>query len=432
MSRFSNILCVLLVVWSAGRTGVAAPLGDDSFIEVAPTSMAARSESAWTARLPLDADEGDSTADSRRSQWILLEDALPLGPAHALHADIESKGRGRYSHWKNVLIFSTSDNTDPRINGRTYTLVRGVDEAGKRVHFDSPGSMMVLRRGERLWWPDGDAFESFGPMFGGKRPEVNPVGPRLDGRTLVFDKAGEYGVRRGGRAIRVLVLDDDAALHARQIVCFVAANTTGDNRDMPDYGAASTEWTTAVGLYNDLLFHSDRPIDVECGPAALLTEMMAAAAGLEMRYCRWLGDDPRYPSHIAVEILNARTGRWEYFDPHFGLAGRDRTDALTLAVSLQGIYAGREDRALTVLVEKVASLDIAEQFRSFKEALQVWHDRRRQRSTILLLRDAIPPTLDPSRFEESEFLSASRDLARFRARFYASESVNAAAEPPAR
>lgn len=387
-------------------------------VELAAAAVQPRKGLAWTARLTLDAAQGDVSAHPRRSAWILLEDDLPLGPAHARHADVESHGRGRYSHWNNSIIFSTSDNSDPRTNGRAYTLVRGVDEHGKRIHFDSPGSVMVLRRGEKMWWPGGEAFEMFRPRFGPRRPEVNPAAPRLDGPTIVFDTPGEYGLRTGGRALRLLVLDDDPAHHARQIVSFIAANTTGDNRDMPEKQGRAIESAVALSLYCDLLFHTDRPIDVECGPAALLAEVMAAAAGLEWRYCRWIGDDPAYSSHVAVEIFNPRSGSWEYFDPHFGLAARDRLDAATLALSLQGAYAGREDRAFTVLVEKAAPQDVATQFRSFREALQLWRERGRTTSAVLLLRDTIPPTLESALYDEVEFLSASRDLGRFRAMFY--------------
>ena len=53
-----------------------------------------------------------------------MEDGKPLGPAHAVHEDIRTKGRGAYSHWTaDLLYFSASDNGDPRKNGRAYTLV---------------------------------------------------------------------------------------------------------------------------------------------------------------------------------------------------------------------------------------------------------------------------------------------------------------------
>lgn len=65
-------------------------------------------------------EEGDKyTANG--SQLLLFEDGKPLGPAHSLHQAIRDEGGGRYSHWtRETLYFSTSDNTDPRTNGRTY------------------------------------------------------------------------------------------------------------------------------------------------------------------------------------------------------------------------------------------------------------------------------------------------------------------------
>lgn len=69
-----------------------------------------------------------------QSALQLFEDGAPLGPAHSPHVDIRRVGRGRYSHWgctsecsnglwRGALYFSTSDCTDPRTNGRTYSLL---------------------------------------------------------------------------------------------------------------------------------------------------------------------------------------------------------------------------------------------------------------------------------------------------------------------
>lgn len=59
------------------------------------------------------------------SQVQVYEDGLPLGPAHASHADIRALGGGRFSHWGSDIYFSTSDNTDPRTNGRKYSVREG-------------------------------------------------------------------------------------------------------------------------------------------------------------------------------------------------------------------------------------------------------------------------------------------------------------------
>jgi hypothetical protein len=52
----------------------------------------------------------------------LYEDGKQLSHPHHPHSAIRTDGTGRYSHWGNYLYFAASDNSDPRINGRTYTI----------------------------------------------------------------------------------------------------------------------------------------------------------------------------------------------------------------------------------------------------------------------------------------------------------------------
>lgn len=67
--------------------------------------------------------EGDDNANPQRSTLRLTESGKPIGPAHALHDDIRNLGNGRYSHWGGgVLIFSATDNSNPKTNGRTYEI----------------------------------------------------------------------------------------------------------------------------------------------------------------------------------------------------------------------------------------------------------------------------------------------------------------------
>jgi hypothetical protein len=68
----------------------------------------------------------DNLQSMAASQLILCENGRPLGPGHSLHKAIRLFGRGRYSHWADgtgtSLYFSTSDNSDPNVNGRDYSL----------------------------------------------------------------------------------------------------------------------------------------------------------------------------------------------------------------------------------------------------------------------------------------------------------------------
>jgi hypothetical protein len=64
----------------------------------------------------------DSPSDDSGSTSILLEDGKPLGPAHSLHDDIRAQGGGRFSFWSGTIYISASDNSDPRRNGRVYSI----------------------------------------------------------------------------------------------------------------------------------------------------------------------------------------------------------------------------------------------------------------------------------------------------------------------
>lgn len=82
-------------------------------------------DGGWGWRLPLPTifhawlDDAGSPGMSR---LLLLEDGVPLRRRHAQHSEIRAYGLGAYSHWRQTLYFSTSDNSDPRLNGRRYEI----------------------------------------------------------------------------------------------------------------------------------------------------------------------------------------------------------------------------------------------------------------------------------------------------------------------
>lgn len=59
------------------------------------------------------------------SKLLLFENGILLKP-HSMHADIQGRGMGLYSHWFDgripYLRFSSSDNSDPRTNNRVYII----------------------------------------------------------------------------------------------------------------------------------------------------------------------------------------------------------------------------------------------------------------------------------------------------------------------
>jgi hypothetical protein len=82
------------------------------------------SDIAYFKELPGLDVPGDATEAPARSPLVLCEDGDLIGKPHSLHADIMKAGRGLYSHWGASMIFSSSDNSNPNGNGRSYVAVQ--------------------------------------------------------------------------------------------------------------------------------------------------------------------------------------------------------------------------------------------------------------------------------------------------------------------
>jgi hypothetical protein len=88
-----------------------------------PMPFASNGGYAYVAYLP-ELERLADKAGETGSPLAICENHWVLGPAHASHRDIADRGRGHFSHWGNNLIFSTSDNSDPNTNGRSYLAIR--------------------------------------------------------------------------------------------------------------------------------------------------------------------------------------------------------------------------------------------------------------------------------------------------------------------
>ena len=77
----------------------------------------------YSVRLPAFRQYADTESD-KRSPILLYENDKLLGPAHSPQDQIERVGLGRYVHWGENMLFSTSDNSNPNTNGRNYWAVK--------------------------------------------------------------------------------------------------------------------------------------------------------------------------------------------------------------------------------------------------------------------------------------------------------------------
>lgn len=109
--------------WFGRLTGASARLGE--LADLLPLPCVREAGRCWQVFAGR-AGESDERNGSN-SPVRLAEDGCLLGPAHCLHDEIRALGGGRFSHWDGKLWFSTSDESDPRVNGRRYTLIAGED-----------------------------------------------------------------------------------------------------------------------------------------------------------------------------------------------------------------------------------------------------------------------------------------------------------------
>jgi hypothetical protein len=122
------------VFWAACVTLIAANLGLVGFIEFTPRvsrdiaygDIQPELGLAYQAPLSLFVTRlyvlpVDTASRQVSSRLGMFEDGRPLGPAHSQHRDIREKAGGRFSFWDGSIIFSASDGTDPRTNGRAYS-----------------------------------------------------------------------------------------------------------------------------------------------------------------------------------------------------------------------------------------------------------------------------------------------------------------------
>lgn len=113
VSEFARIITFFTQTYIVDTSHINIGEGHTNLIKISPTLGSKGLLSALS----------DSNKHPNQSKTILFEDGHPLQFGHAQHSDIQLKGLGRYSHWNNSILFSTSDNSNPRTNGRTYSAI---------------------------------------------------------------------------------------------------------------------------------------------------------------------------------------------------------------------------------------------------------------------------------------------------------------------
>lgn len=96
-------------------------LSSGSSSELKVNVSSGTSDGGFSVRIPMDSRLISDTNGQNSSTVRVFENGVEIGPAHSLHEDIRTKGKGRFSHKSSFLYLSASDNSDPRTNGKKYT-----------------------------------------------------------------------------------------------------------------------------------------------------------------------------------------------------------------------------------------------------------------------------------------------------------------------
>ena len=136
MKQELNILAIGLAIFAVylplalwvGSGYVPAPRPPGTVVEPL-LGMEKNSQISYRAQSYLLGKYVDASEDNMNSPVMLYEDMTPLGPSKSYTRDIYDLGGGRFNFTKftndprNHVVFSASDNSDPRTNGRRYWLV---------------------------------------------------------------------------------------------------------------------------------------------------------------------------------------------------------------------------------------------------------------------------------------------------------------------
>ena len=115
MLKYSSIWLLLLSVLA-----ILILMGPRLPIKLDTDEFRKSGDYAWQADVSIYGNFGIGITNAN---LVVREDGKPLPFPHSAHNAIRKSGKGRYSHWKSYVLFSTVDNSDPNTNGKNYELV---------------------------------------------------------------------------------------------------------------------------------------------------------------------------------------------------------------------------------------------------------------------------------------------------------------------
>lgn len=102
----------------------------------------------WRTDIPEFSALADTPAEPRRSTLLMWENDVPLAYPHCGYANIAQYGAGRYRHWQDSVYFTTSDNTNPNLNGKQYAFTVDSPEIYEQLRGSSSGCPKTIEQAQ--------------------------------------------------------------------------------------------------------------------------------------------------------------------------------------------------------------------------------------------------------------------------------------------
>ncbi|MCK5534380.1 transglutaminase domain-containing protein [bacterium] len=219
------------------------------------------------------------------SNLVLYENGVKLGPAHSTHSQIRKKGKGRFSHWKSdLLYFSSSDNSDPRSNGRKYKVV-SIHKINiqKEITGTKQHQYQIIVQGKKEPFNRYIKIENIG--------DSDIINPKVISDNVV-DMSSVQSILKG--VITDSMSDKEKAIKLWEFV--------RDNRYNWYPAERIDELAYPVKYFNVYGYEF-------CSATSEVLEALWEAAGFPAR-CWGLADE-----HVVAEIFYDNS--WHMFDPHY-------------------------------------------------------------------------------------------------------------------
>ncbi|MEM9828724.1 MAG: hypothetical protein AAF958_19210 [Planctomycetota bacterium] len=206
-----------------------------------------------------------------------------------------------------------------------------------------------LAPGWKPLWGDDFEVRILGDFPTPCRPETDGTADAVvRGDELKFSRYGEHYLHTNLGFFKILLVDPSSDDDQRVIAIsrFVAGNTVHSLADEPLLESHPDAWPLTPKRLLPVLFASDQPLKLHCGPVSDFLSWMLDDRGYEIQQVNFRNRDGL--GHVAMQVKMS-DGGYAYIDPDFGAMVESRDgDRLSIEEIRDALRAGRREDLVVI------------------------------------------------------------------------------------